>query len=65
LPDNIPSAKLVFFNLSGTIIDTYTIENTDTKIKIPTADWMAGTYVYQIIINSKRFASNKFIVIHN
>jgi uncharacterized repeat protein (TIGR01451 family) len=65
LPDNIPAAKLVFFNLSGTIVGTYTIENTDTKIRIPTADWTAGTYVYQVLINNKRFANNKFIIIHN
>lgn len=65
LPDNIPSAKLVFFNLSGTIVGTYTIENTDTKIKIPTIDWMGGTYVYQVLINNKRFTSNKFIILHN
>jgi uncharacterized repeat protein (TIGR01451 family) len=65
LPDNIPSAKLVIFNLSGTVIGTYTIENTDTKLNISTSDWMAGTYVYQVLINGKRFVSNKFIVIHN
>ncbi len=64
LPENIPAAKLVFFNLSGTIVGTFTIENTDTKMKVTTADWMDGTYVYQILINGKRFVSNKFIVIH-
>jgi uncharacterized repeat protein (TIGR01451 family) len=64
LPENIPAAKLIFFNLSGTVVGTYTIENTDTRVKISTADWMDGTYVYQVLINGKRFVSNKFIVVH-
>ncbi len=65
LPANLPSAKLVFFNLSGTIVGTYNLENTDSKIKVNTADWMAGTYVFQVIVNGKRLVSNKFIVLHN
>lgn len=65
LPEHLPSAKLIFFNLSGTVVATHGIENKETKVTIPTADWVDGTYFYQLTINGKRIVSNRFLILHN
>ena len=65
VPENLPSAKLIFFNLSGTVIASYGLANNETKIKVTTANWMEGTYFFQLSVNGRKMKSDKFIVIHN
>lgn len=65
IPENLPSAKLIFFNLSGTVIASYGLANNETKIKVTTANWMEGTYFFQLSVNGRKMKSDKFIVMHN
>lgn len=65
VPKNLPSAKLIFFNLSGTVIASYGLANNETQIKVTTANWMEGTYFFQLSVNGRKMKSDKFIVIHN
>ena len=65
LPENLPSAKLVFFNLSGTVVASYGLENNDKTIKVNTNSWNEGTYFYQLSVNGRKMVSNKFLVMHN
>ena len=65
LPENLPTAKLVFFNLSGTVVATFGLENNDKTIKVNTIQWNEGTYFYQLSVNGRKMVSNKFLVMHN
>jgi uncharacterized repeat protein (TIGR01451 family) len=65
IPESLPSAKLIFFNLSGTVIASYGLENSETKIQVATSTWTEGTYFYQLLVNGRKMTSNKFIVVHN
>lgn len=65
IPENLPSAKLIFFNLSGTVIASYGLANNETKIKVTTSNWMEGTYFFQLSVNGRKMKSDKFIVMHN
>lgn len=65
LPENLPSAKLVFFNLSGTVVASYGLANNDKTIKVSTMNWNEGTYFYQLSVNGRKMVSNKFLVMHN
>lgn len=65
LPENLPSAKLVFFNLSGTVVASLGLENSDKTIKVSTMNWNEGTYFYQLSVNGRKIVSNKFLVMHN
>ncbi|WP_435356041.1 T9SS type A sorting domain-containing protein [Emticicia sp. SJ17W-69] len=65
LPESLPIAKLVFFNLSGTVVASFGLENNDKTIKVSTLTWNEGTYFYQLSVNGRKMASNKFLVMHN
>lgn len=65
LPENLPSAKLVFFTLSGTVVASFDLENNDKTIKLSTINWNEGTYFYQLSVNGRKLVSNKFLVMHN
>jgi uncharacterized repeat protein (TIGR01451 family) len=65
LPENLPNAKLVFFNLSGTVVASYGLETNDKTIKVSTLNWNEGTYFYQLSVNGRKMVSNKFLVMHN
>ncbi len=65
LPESLPSAKLVFFNVSGTVIASYGLESNENKIKVSTSTWMEGTYFFQLSVNGRKMKSDKFIVMHN
>jgi hypothetical protein len=65
LPETLPTANLVFYNISGTVIASYGLENSDTKIKITTETWREGMYFFQLSVNGRKMKSDKFIVVHN
>lgn len=65
IPENLPSAKLIFYNLSGTVIASYGLANNETKIKVSTSKWVEGTYFYQLSVNGRKMTADKFIVMHN
>ena len=65
LPENLPSAKLVFFNLSGTVVASFGLESNDKTIKVSTLNWNEGTYFYQLSVNGRKMVSNKFLIMHN
>ncbi|MFY7910469.1 MAG: T9SS type A sorting domain-containing protein [Emticicia sp.] len=65
LPESLPSAKLLFFNVSGTVVASYGLESNENKIKVSTATWMEGTYFFQLSVNGRKMKSDKFIVMHN
>lgn len=65
LPESLPTAKLVFFNVSGTVIASYGLESNENKIKVSTSTWMEGTYFFQLSVNGRKMKSDKFIVMHN
>ena len=65
LPENLPSAKLIFFNISGAVIASYGLETNETKIKVNTTTWNNGVYFYQLSVNGRKMTSNKFVVMHN
>lgn len=65
LPESLPTAKLIFFNISGTVVASYGLENNENKIKVSTSTWMEGTYFFQLSVNGRKMKSDKFIVMHN
>lgn len=55
-------AKLTISNLLGKVVDEFKLQSGEHKLKIPTANYVSGVYLYTLSINGKVLKSKKLIV---
>lgn len=55
-------AKLTISNLLGKVVDEFKLQAGEHKLKIPTANYVSGIYLYTLSINGKVLKSKKLIV---
>ncbi|TAE09992.1 MAG: T9SS C-terminal target domain-containing protein [Bacteroidetes bacterium] len=55
-------AKLTIRNLLGKVVDEYSLQRGEHKLKIPTANYDSGVYFYTLSINGRSVKSKKLIV---
>lgn len=55
-------AKLTISNLLGKVVDEFKLQSGEHKLKIPTANYDSGIYIYTLSINGKALKSKKLIV---
>lgn len=65
IPKAINSARLVIYNIAGNVIATFGLDANQNKIKVETANWNEGTYLYAVSVNGKKFGGDRFLVMHN
>ncbi|NBA89216.1 T9SS type A sorting domain-containing protein [Emticicia sp. CRIBPO] len=65
LPANSSRADLIFYNVNGRQMAAIELNKNEIQIKVETNNWADGTYVYQLLIDGKKSASQKIIVLHN
>ena len=55
-------AKITIQNLIGKVVDEFDLQQGEHKLKIPTANYNTGIYLYTFSINGKALKSQKLIV---
>jgi hypothetical protein len=63
LPDNVNQGTIVFYDLNGTEIKHYKVDNTFDHLLISTVDLPAGSYYYQLQTNNQNSGGKKLVVI--
>ena len=63
LPDGINQGALVFYDLQGKEIKTFTVDRTFNSILVSTADLSAGTYLYVLRAGDNYVGSKKMVII--
>ena len=63
LPTGVKSGELVFYDLNGTIIKTFQVDNSFNTIEINNSDLNSGTYFYNLIVQNTFSTSRKMIII--
>jgi hypothetical protein len=61
---NIPDAKLVIYNLLGTIVKEVVIREKSGILKINTSDLVDGMYFYSLLIRNQPVITQKLIIRH-
>lgn len=62
LPEGMDAAKLVIIDLTGRVIANYPINADQRMIKVNTAEFAAGTYIYSIMKNGQTLARKKMSI---
>lgn len=55
-------AKITISNLLGKVVDEFSLQRGEHKLKIPTINYDAGIYFYTLSINGKTVKSKKLVV---
>ena len=63
LPIGINSAEIVFYNLAGTEIKRFQVDNTFNTLEINNSDLPAGTYIYNLVTPNNISSAKKMVVI--
>ncbi|WP_041263736.1 T9SS type A sorting domain-containing protein [Bernardetia litoralis] len=64
IADKISEGKITVYNLLGSVIGSYNLNNYKNRIQIPVDNLKAGIYFYTISVNNKSLITKKFIVKH-
>lgn len=64
LTDKMSKGKITVYNLLGSAIKEYRLNNYDNRLQIPVDNLKAGIYFYTISINNKSLITKKFVVKH-
>lgn len=64
LPVNIEKADLVFYDLNGKKIKSFTVDHAFHNLQLTTKDLSAGSYYCQMESDSRIIKGKKFVVIH-
>ncbi len=64
LTDRNAEGKITVYNLLGSVLGEYKLNNYDNRLQIPVDKLKAGIYFYTISINNKSLITKKFIVKH-
>lgn len=62
LPENVKIGKVNIYNTAGQIIKTFNVDNNFSTIELNTENLASGTYVCEVLGNSKRISTSQFIV---
>ena len=62
---NVNEATISFYNLLGHEIANYELDKYDRKLKVQTANWDSGIYLYQLVVDGKKVVTKKLLVRHN
>lgn len=62
--DRTAEGKITVYNLLGSVIGNYKLNNYDNRIQIPVDNLKAGIYFYTISLNNKSLITKKFVVKH-
>lgn len=63
LPDGINQGTIVFYNLQGKQVKTYTVDRTFNSLLVSTADLASGTYFYVLRAGNDYVGSKKMVII--
>jgi hypothetical protein len=63
LPQGTTQGELVFYNMQGTEVKHFKVDNTFSSLLISTADIPAGTYYYQLQTGGNASSAKKLIII--
>lgn len=64
MSDRMSEGKITVYNLLGSVIGDYRLNNYDNRLQIPVDNLKAGIYFYTISINNKSLITKKFVVKH-
>lgn len=64
ITDRMSEGKITVYNLLGSVIGSYRLNNYDNRLQIPVDNLKAGIYFYTISINNKSLITKKFVVKH-
>ncbi|NBA87960.1 T9SS type A sorting domain-containing protein [Emticicia sp. CRIBPO] len=59
------TANITFYNLLGVQVADYELDKNDERLRLQTASWDPGIYMYQLIIDGKKIATKKLLVRRN
>ncbi|AFK01968.1 hypothetical protein Emtol_0817 [Emticicia oligotrophica DSM 17448] len=62
---NVNDASMAFYNLLGHEVANYELDKFDRRLKVQTANWESGIYLYQLVVDGKKVATKKLLVRHN
>lgn len=64
LSSSVKTARLNFYTITGIEIASYVLDKDTNKVKVNTATWDEGLYLFNLSIDGKKVASNKIVVGH-
>jgi uncharacterized repeat protein (TIGR01451 family) len=64
LSSSVRTAKLSFYTITGTEIASYVLNKDINKVKVNTATWDEGLYLFNLSVDGKKVASNRIVVGH-
>jgi len=64
LTDRMSEGKIIVYNLLGSVLGEYRLNNYNNRLQIPVDKLKAGIYFYTISINNKSLITKKFVVKH-
>ncbi len=64
LSTSVRTAKLNFYTITGTEIASYVLDKNLNKVKVNTASWDEGMYLFNLSVDGKKVASNRIVVGH-
>ena len=62
LPENVKIGKVNIYNTVGQIVKTFDVDNNFSTIELNTENLASGTYICEVLGNSKRISTSQFIV---
>ena len=63
LPDGVNQGDIIFFDLQGREVKTFTVDGTFNSLLVSTADLAAGTYLYVLRAGGNYVGSKKMVII--
>jgi len=64
LPKGVNTADIVLYNLNGTEIKRYKVDNTFNNLILNNSDLKSGTYLYELVTENQTIGVKKMIVIN-
>ncbi len=64
MTDRISEGKITVYNLLGSVIGDYRLNNYENRLQISVHNLKAGIYFYTISVNNKSLITKKFVVKH-
>lgn len=64
LPENIKIGKVNIYNTAGQIVKTFNVDSNFSTIELNTENLASGTYICEVLGNSKRISTSQFIVLN-
>ena len=62
LPSGVPSGTIRVYNMSGNLLQTFTVDGAFEYVRFETSNLPAGTYIYNLEVNGQLSEGKQFIV---